>query len=81
MPTLLYAMAGPAALPGDPGKVAISCSGLFFALAFHAGAMSAVPGGVVTTVVGADVWIGKSAFRVINPQIRATLNKRSGTAL
>src|SRR5215813_708075 len=47
--------------------------GLFFAPAFHAGAMSAVPGGVVTTVVGADVWIGKSAFRVINPQMSATI--------
>src|SRR5262249_36656268 len=32
-----------------------------------------VPGGVVTTVVGADVWIAKSAFRVINPQIGATI--------
>jgi len=30
-----------------------------------------VPGGIVTTVVGADVWIAKSAFRVINPQISA----------
>src|SRR5215471_1283922 len=32
-----------------------------------------VPGGVVTTVVGADVWIAKSAFLVINPQISATI--------
>src|SRR5215475_16117641 len=32
-----------------------------------------VPGGIVTTVVGADVWIAKSAFRVINPQISATI--------
>src|SRR5262249_43083607 len=47
--------------------------GLFFAPAFHAGAMSAVPGGVVTTVGGADGWVGKSAFRVINLQISATL--------
>src|SRR5262249_24476717 len=29
--------------------------------------------GVVTTVVGADVWIAKSAFRVINPQISGTI--------
>src|SRR5215475_9402318 len=32
-----------------------------------------VPGGIVTTVVGADVWIAKSAFRVINPQISGTI--------
>src|SRR5262249_33847013 len=32
-----------------------------------------VPGGIVTTVVGADVWVAKSAFRVINPQISATI--------
>src|SRR2546429_6879394 len=32
-----------------------------------------VPGGIVTTVVGADVWIAKSAFCVINPQMSATI--------
>src|SRR5262245_55109091 len=32
-----------------------------------------VPGGVVTTVVGADPWIAESAFRVINPQMSATI--------
>ena len=32
-----------------------------------------VPGGVVTTVVGADVWTAKSAFRVVNPQMSATI--------
>src|SRR5262249_49194781 len=30
-------------------------------------------GGHSNTVVGADVWIAKSAFRVINPQISATI--------